>query len=188
MARRLAVARSHAPGFWGTPVSGHRSSAVTSASCASSSASDMSRVIRASTAMSRACSIRHTARMARWVSATVTVADYRTGRPGARFAWSRRRRLGQLTHFTLAFPAFSILLVEIHELDGAGERLFPGLEFEDGVAADALLGFRERPVDHIDLPAREPHARAHRQRHQAAHVDHGARLHFPLGELADLLH
>ena len=38
MARRLAAAISQAPGFSGTPVSGHRSSAVTSASCASSSA------------------------------------------------------------------------------------------------------------------------------------------------------
>ena len=90
MARRLAAAKSQAPGFYGTPVSGHRSSAVTSASCASSSARDTSRVIRASTAMSLACSIRQTARMARWVSATVTVADYRTRNAGARFAGQGR--------------------------------------------------------------------------------------------------
>ena len=42
-----------------------------------------SRTIRASPAMSRACSIRQTARMARCVSATVTVADYRTRRADA---------------------------------------------------------------------------------------------------------
>jgi hypothetical protein len=41
--------------------------------------------------MSRACSIRQTARMARWVSATVTVADYRTRRADARFAGQGRR-------------------------------------------------------------------------------------------------
>ena len=38
MARRLAAAISQAPGFLGTPVCGHSASAVTRASCASSSA------------------------------------------------------------------------------------------------------------------------------------------------------
>src|SRR5262252_3776899 len=50
------------------PDSGHFSSAVTSASCASSSARPTSRTIRASPAISRADSIRQTALIARWVS------------------------------------------------------------------------------------------------------------------------
>src|SRR5437867_5740462 len=59
---------SHAPGLSGTPDSGHRSSAATSASCASSSARPTSRTIRARPAMSLADSILHTASMTRCVS------------------------------------------------------------------------------------------------------------------------
>src|SRR5947207_11560335 len=66
---------SHAPGFSGTPDSGHFSSAVTSASCASSSASPTSRTRRASAATSRAHSIRNTASMARWVARCGDGAD-----------------------------------------------------------------------------------------------------------------
>ncbi len=65
MARCFAVAISHAPGLSGTPLSGHFSSAVTSASCASSSASPTSRTIRARPAMSLADSIFQTASIAR---------------------------------------------------------------------------------------------------------------------------
>jgi hypothetical protein len=76
--RRRAVVMSQAPGLSGTPDSGHCSSAVTSASCASSSATPTSRTIRVSPAMSRADSIRQTASMARWVSEAVTAADQTT--------------------------------------------------------------------------------------------------------------
>ena len=64
MARRLAAAISQAPGLFGTPVFGHSASAVTSASCASSSARPTSRTIRARPAMSLARSIRKTASIA----------------------------------------------------------------------------------------------------------------------------
>ena len=76
IARCLAVAISQAPGLSGTPVSGHCSSAATSASCASSSARPTSRTMRASPAMSRADSMRQTASMARWVSVAVTATDH----------------------------------------------------------------------------------------------------------------
>ncbi len=72
MARFRAVAMSQAPGLSGTPDSGQRSSAATSASCASSSAIPTSRTTRASAAMSRADSMRQTARMALWTSAADT--------------------------------------------------------------------------------------------------------------------
>ena len=65
IARCLAVAMSHAPGLSGTPVSGHFSSATTSASCARSSACPTSPMMRASPAISFADSILHTASMAR---------------------------------------------------------------------------------------------------------------------------
>ncbi len=84
MARCFAVAMSQAPGLSGIPDSGHRSRAMTSASCASSSARPTSRTIRASPAMSLADSIRKTASMARWTSVAVTATDHsmnRTARP-----------------------------------------------------------------------------------------------------------
>src|SRR5947207_8204821 len=75
MARCLAVAISHAPGPPGTPWAGHCSSAITRASCASSSAAPTSPVIRARPAMRRGDSIRQTAsiaeRVAAWLSTVV---------------------------------------------------------------------------------------------------------------------
>ena len=72
MARCLAVAISQAPGLSGTPDSGQRSSAATSASWASSSARPTSRTIRARPAISRADSILQTAWIARCVSEAAT--------------------------------------------------------------------------------------------------------------------
>src|SRR5215216_5737656 len=66
---------SQAPGLFGIPDSGHRSSAATRASCARSSARPTSRTIRARPAMSLADSILQTASIARWVSEAVTAAD-----------------------------------------------------------------------------------------------------------------
>src|SRR4051794_32908579 len=75
MARCFAVAMSQPPGFSGMPESGRRSSAATSASCASSSARPRSRTRRVRPAMSFACSIRQTASIARWTSGAATVWD-----------------------------------------------------------------------------------------------------------------
>src|SRR5579883_1848803 len=61
MARCLAAAISHAPGFSGMPVVGHRSIAVTRTSWARSSASPTSRTMRTRPPISRADSIRQTA-------------------------------------------------------------------------------------------------------------------------------
>jgi hypothetical protein len=70
-ARFFAVAISHAPGLSGIPASGHCSSALTSASCARSSASPTSRTMRTRPPSSRADSIRQTASMALRVVASV---------------------------------------------------------------------------------------------------------------------
>src|SRR5690606_32030559 len=67
-ARFFADLISHAPGLSGMPVAGHRSRAVSSASCARSSAKPMSRTTRARPPISRADSIRQTASMARRVA------------------------------------------------------------------------------------------------------------------------
>src|SRR5256885_11297971 len=82
MARRFAVVMSQAPGLSGTPDSGQRSSAATSASCARSSARPTSPTMRVSPAMTLADSIRHTASMARWVSDVVTASPR-----SPRFSW-----------------------------------------------------------------------------------------------------
>src|SRR5713226_1126219 len=66
---------SQAPGLLGTPDRGHRSSAATRASWASSSARPTSRTILARPAMRRADSILQTASIAGWASAAVTAAD-----------------------------------------------------------------------------------------------------------------
>ena len=68
MARRLAVAISQAPGLAGTPAPGHSASAMTSASCASSSARSTLRIMRARPAISLARSMRKIASIARCVS------------------------------------------------------------------------------------------------------------------------
>src|SRR5258705_263498 len=65
---------SQAPGLSGTPDSGQRSRAATSASCARSSASPTSPTIRARLAISLADSIRQTASMVRWVSMSAPLA------------------------------------------------------------------------------------------------------------------
>jgi hypothetical protein len=57
-ARRFAVVINQAPGLVGMPPCGHCSRAATSASCARSSASPTSRVIRVSAATSSAASLR----------------------------------------------------------------------------------------------------------------------------------
>src|ERR1700722_1243157 len=66
---------SQAPGLSGIPVRGQASSALRSASCASSSASPTSRTRRVSAAIRRADSMRQTASMVRWTSVTVMVPD-----------------------------------------------------------------------------------------------------------------
>jgi hypothetical protein len=71
----FAVAMSQAPGFSGTPVSGQRSSAATSASWARSSARPTSRTMRASPAIKRGDSIRQTASIAPCASFGDTAAD-----------------------------------------------------------------------------------------------------------------
>src|SRR6266436_2216982 len=99
---------SQAPGFSGTPVAGHRSRATNKASCVKSSASGTSRNILAKLVISRGCSIRQTARIARWVSATVMAADIVGG--------THASRAGKRAKLARPFPARHEVLVELHEL------------------------------------------------------------------------
>ena len=76
MARFFAAVMSQAPGLSGMPAFGHCSSALSRASWASSSAWLISRVKRVRPAMSFACSIRHTASIARCASGMVMMSDH----------------------------------------------------------------------------------------------------------------
>src|ERR1700728_4087879 len=84
MARRFAAVISQAPGLSGMPSSGQTSRAVTSASCASSSAMPISWVTRAIAAIRRVDSIFHTAAIVLWASLI------RTQLPGQLFEPFRR--------------------------------------------------------------------------------------------------
>ena len=134
IARCLAVAISQAPGLAGTPVSGHRSSAATSASCASSSARPTSPVTRVSAAMSFADSMRQTASTTRETSAVIDAV-----RAGSRRA--SRPALG------LGGGAQPVLLLaqlgghRVAEVVGGGD--LPDLDL--AVAERRLLDPLERP-------------------------------------------
>src|SRR5262245_22021110 len=142
---------SQAPGFSGTPVTGHRSRAASSASCVKSSASGTSRSILARLVISRGCSIRQTARIARWASASVKAAG------GIWLVFASRGPGRKRTKLADPFPPRHEIFVELHELLGGGQGLFPARQVEDRIAADDLLGLHERAVGDAELPVRYAH-------------------------------
>src|ERR687885_730136 len=198
MARCFAVAMSQAPGLFGIPVCGHRSSAITRASCARSSATPTSRTIRVSPAMSRADSILQTASMARWVSdMVITTHERRACSSAARMSAEGRLAarlvlLSPRSHPVLLLPELGgelgaeVLGLEhranldlrtaaegcpLEPLDG----LFHRPDLPDPVAGDELLGLGEGPVDHGLLVCREPHALPLGARVQSLGRQHHAR-------------
>src|SRR3984893_17690855 len=178
-ARRLAVAISHAPGFSGTPVVGHRSSAANKASCVKSSASGTSRSILAKLVISRGCSIRQTAKIARWASAAVMAADSVGG--------TLVSRAGKRANLARPFPARHEVLVELHELGRHRHGLLLARQLEDRVAANDFLGLYERAVEDAELPVNYPHSRPHGEGREPAVVEHAAGLDLPVGELVHRL-
>src|SRR4051812_45914374 len=159
---------SQAPGLSGTPDSGQRSSALTSASCARSSARPTSPTMRATRAITLADSMRQMASMARCV-AEALITPLRGG--------LLRRQLGQRRR---GLDVLGVVgqLVDLPDLDlelvaldvGGPLRPLHGLvlvaRLDDPVAADQLLGLGERAVGHGRLAAGERDARAGRARLQ----------------------
>src|SRR5688500_18762269 len=179
-ARRLAAVISQAPGFSGTPVVGHCSRAATRASWVNSSASGTSRSILARLVISRGCSIRQTARIARWASATVMAADDAGGTLASRACEGAK--------LACPFPTRHEVLVELHELPRGRHGFLLAGQLEDRIAANDLLGLHERAVDDAELPVDYPHLCARGERHQPAAVEHAACLDLPIGELVHRLH
>src|SRR5688572_29899578 len=194
MAWRFATVMSQAPGWAGTPLFGHCSSALTSASWARSSATPTSRTYRASPAMSRADSMRYTASIARWVSEADIAADHtrgasaaqaRSGRAGpppgrgvAHGVEARGGRLdvgGEVGHL-LHLADLDRLVLRGRAARGPGDRLLLRLHVDHPVAAEHLLGLGERAVDDPGLPAPEGDPRAHRRRVETVESEQDAGL------------
>src|ERR1700676_1840239 len=140
MARCLAVAMSQAPGLSGTPDSGHTSRAMTSASCASSSAMPTSRTMRATPAMILAYSILTIASTAS-VSPDALTSSHQTSPLAAE--QPARSGLGDLAQLGGDAP---VLFVALQEPFGPLERLGLVLGLEDGVTTHDLLGLGEGSV------------------------------------------
>src|SRR6266487_1927960 len=115
---------SQAPGLFGTPDTGHCSSAATSASWARSSATPISRTIRARPAMSLGDSILQTASMARCVSVAVTATDHIIFNPPVQEAQAPgllRTEVGGVVHLADLALAFTH---QREEVLGVRDRLF----------------------------------------------------------------
>ena len=152
MPRRFAVVISHAPGFAGMPVVGHCSSAATSASCARSSASSTSRVIRVRAPTRRADSARHAAMMASVGSSATGLLPARGQRSERRFrrrAPPGRRRSGAGSRPTVTSgQCFACRSANSCWSATASSRVAYSMMRP---AADDLLGLGVRPVDPGDL-------------------------------------
>src|SRR3954462_597918 len=176
---------SQAPGLSGTPDSGHCSSAATRASCAASSARPTSRTILASPAISLADSILQIASTVRLVVALWLLALLGLGtQPLLLLTQLGRERLAEvlgldeLTQLDLAVAEGGSL----QPLD----RLLPGLHLPDPVPGADLLRLAERSVGDGRLLDAVTHACCVRRRAQPIAVEHHARLHELLVELAHL--
>src|SRR5262245_54211783 len=132
-ARRRAVVRSQAPGRWGMPVVGQRSSAWAKASCTTSSAVSMSRTRRSTEATTRAYSMR---KMSAICSRTPT--------------WYCGLHLPDRPHLHHAAVADRHLLRPL-------ERLFARGALDQVEAAERLLRLREGTVGHHGMTRLHPH-------------------------------
>src|SRR5207247_721487 len=163
---------SHAPGFSGTPETGHCSRAATRASCASSSAVAKSPTMRTSPAMSRADSMRQIASIARCASVEAVLVMARA-------------------------PLHALELEDLADLEGAAivgcplqplEGLVQRAHLPQPVPGDQLLGLSERPVDDGALLAVKSNAPALRARVKPAGLEHHPRLDQLFVELLVLRH
>src|SRR6185369_13381124 len=103
-----------------------------------------SRSILARLVISRGCSIRQTARIARWASAAVMAAD--------RVCRARGSRAGKRANLARPAPARHEILVKLHELGRHRHRFLFARQLEDRVTANDLLSLHERAVDDAELP------------------------------------
>src|SRR6266545_2683329 len=206
MARRFPMAMSHAAGLSGTPDSGHCSRAATSASWARSSATPMSRTIRARPAINLGDSILQTASMARRAPLAVTARrshSFADRRPDDIPGRLPARGVGHLLPEPLVLlPELRReVLAEVLELVHGPDLHLGSLEWGplqpfDGLVqrpnlpqpepGHQLLRLGERPVDHGALAVLEPDADALRAGVKSLARQHHACLHQLLVEFGHL--
>src|SRR3990172_1059159 len=142
---------SQAPGLSGTPDSGQRSSAATSASCAKSSASPTSPTMRAKLAISRADSIRQTASTVARVSRTIRLLLARYLRPQPFLLRPQLgRELGSEIVGLEHLPDLDLRLLtreRIGRVLDPLDRLFQRLHFQHPEAGQQLLRLGKWTVD-----------------------------------------
>src|SRR5580704_6510102 len=81
-------------------------------------------------------------------------------------------RIKHLPNLRLAFPARPVFLVQFHKTHRAVDRLVLRFQFKLRVAADNLLGLRERPVDHGYLSTGKPDTGSQRGRAKSTTANH----------------
>src|SRR6266436_4102174 len=97
-------------------------------------------------------------------------------------------RIEHLANLSLAFPSRPVLLVKFHEELRAFDRLFFRLQVKLRIPADNLLGFREWPVNHGDLPSLKPDAGTLSSGTEPPAADHRAGFDRTFAEFPDSLH
>src|SRR3989344_3282727 len=155
MARRLAVVISRASGLAGRPVVGQCCSAAASASCASSSARPTSRVMRATLAMMRAASIRHTESMVRC----------RASRSGRVEGYTRSKGVNESGAFIHTFSSQRLAGVHhVHKLPGVPIQVVKAARVHEaqvlrraGGGAARSHGLVHQRIDFCTALAREAH-------------------------------
>src|SRR5919199_1013506 len=176
--RRLAVVMSQPPGLSGIPDCGHCSSAATRASWARSSATDTSRTMRVSPAISRADSIRQTASIARWVADGATASVLLGGllaQPLVGLAQLGGELLAEVVGLEDRAQLDLHAAAERCALEPL-DRLLARSALPDPVARHDLLGLGERTVDDGALVALESDLGAPGGRVQALARQHDAGL------------
>src|SRR5690349_22078028 len=194
--RFLAAVISHAPGLSGMPVSGQRSSASTSASCARSSARPTSRTSRTRPPSSRADSTRQTASMA-FLLARLSTCGLSARCSGRRLADLAPEPLVEGTELGGDRGAEVVELVERADFElrflarhrvGAAARPLEGLveraHLPEPVPRDELLRLGERAVHRAALSAGEADALPMAARLETVAGEHDTRLHELFVELA----
>ena len=101
--------------------------------------------------------------------------------PVWRFLALRAGEIGERMNLACPLPARHQVLVDCMNSQATRPPL-PVPKFEDRVAADDFLASTNGPSTTLSFPSVIAHLRASGKRHQAATVDHVARLEFAVGK------
>jgi hypothetical protein len=126
--------------------------------------------------ISLGCSIRQTAKIARWVSSAVIRLP----------CWISSSR-GKCSKFAYPLPTRGEILVEPHEFRRGRDCLFFARQFENRVAADDLFGLYKWAVDNSQFAVCYANLRPGGEGCQAAHIEQAPGSDFSISELVHRL-